>query len=644
MKNDSVGNAQRSLIDTSSRSKPVLYQFGQNPDYMRERYSCLALVSHPRHFSKFDPFDDSILLVAHGWLLWQQAIAEGRHCVHYEAESINRADLDQRSDMFVKVNDWLYSDGPDPTEFRGVSLGARFSREISLINQEYDRLVRALETMIARYSPRQIIFVDFRAEHNLLDTKARLELVETVSDRHSIETIDASDPPDDDDPNLPFSADYKWRPPAKPKLKNTFINGLQSSLVTIWGIVGRLRLSINPTKPRILVASTQLTSMPLISAFDQSDFFACIYAPWLPNKLKWRWTFRNLIRGVVPINSSIPNLTKGDQARVLVIEQELTRLADRPKDDRFKLILEYAIKNIISTGRLGEMAREVKHIESLLNMLQPRMLLSDGLDYYLGHILYTVGRKLGIKTIATWHGQYIQDVKMSILGADSRVTSPIDWFFTWGIANEKWLDNMGSPVGQIRTGNPLAVSAGYQAMEPDQVKRILLLQFVPTGEDHLCPQAMQYDFTVNLVRKLFESGEYEIQLKIHPGPYNQAYYATIADYYDLDINIRKDEPFSESLAWADIAIGPAVSAAMIEVLGAGKPYFPVVFKHSAVNRDYLADSSFYEDVDEIAEAVKSEHFPDFGALIENHAALGEIPNPARRTWEVVSNLMSTAEE
>jgi len=380
--------------------------------------------------------------------------------------------------------------------------------------------------------------------------------------------------------------------------------------------------------------------LPLLRNFQRRDFFACIYAPWFPSKTKLPWILRCVLRGVIPASAERPQLDALERAEIAEMQDSLQRLAGRVTDKRLTLILEYVVRNILEPGRLVEMARDVKHIERLLEDLRPQAVLSDGLDYYLSHILFFVAKKHGIATIGTWHGQYLQDVRMNVLGSDPRIKAPIDWFFTWGRANEAWLANIGSTVRSIRTGNPVAISASRSLMANRPVRRVLLLQFVATGEDHLFPQAIQYDFTVRLVRELVERGSFEVQLKIHPGPYSRPYYEAVANHFGLELDIRKDEAFKDSLAWADIVIGPAVSGAMLEVLGTGKPYYPVVLRPSAVNRDYLADCPIYEDIDGLFAAIQSNEAPDWDKLLENHAALGQFSNPATRTWDAMAEVLA----
>lgn len=609
--------------------------YGEISPHIREQYHRLALVSHPRHLEALDADDTDTLIVAHGWLLWQEAAAAGRHCVHYEMEAFGGDRPPQASDIFLRTHDWLYADGEDPTLFRGVSLGRLFSRELSLVIMERERLSRALDALIARYSPDELVFFDFRAEHSVIDADGRLGLVAERAQAYGIGVTDRSDPPDGDDPALPFAEFYgrheRWNLAPWPWLEAV----PRGAFKALAGGLGWLWHKFFSKKPAVLLVSTHLTALPLLENFGDRGLLAMVLADWYPRKRNPMFVARNFAKGIVPVTCRQSRLDKEDSRRLERIEAMLTTEPKRPPTGHAAEIRRYVRDYVVAPGRLRGMAREVRWAERLLLRHRPDVVLSDGLDYYLCHVFFILAKSLGIATAATWHAPYIQDVKMGILGCDPRIACAVDWFFSWGKVNDGWLDAIGAKAEIIRAGNPVALRSRGGKTTVNSRKRALLLQYAGTGEDHVSPQAIQYNFFVDAVRMLRDLGYSEIRLKVHPGAYSMTYYQMVADAYGLDVSIYKNEPFQDLVNWADIVIGPVVSGAMLEVLGTGKPYYPVLLVPGSVNMDYLKGHPVFLDVAELRGALERTEPPNFAGLLDEFASLGQIPNPAQRTWEVL---------
>jgi hypothetical protein len=76
---------------------------------------------------------------------------------------------------------------------------------------------------------------------------------------------------------------------------------------------------------------------------------------------------------------------------------------------------------------------------------------------------------------------------------------------------------------------------------------------------------------------------------------------------------------------------------MLEVLGAGKPYFPVLLAPNAVNSNYVEGHPVARSVEDLRDALQQRDFPDFSGLLDDFAGIGEIPNPARTVWKVLGD-------
>lgn len=617
------------------------HALGDNPPGIRDGYRRLALVSHPRHMRELDAADEDTLVVAHSWLLWQEAIAGGWHCVQYESEAARQEHADQATDIHVRTNDWLYAGGDeDPTIFHGVSLGRRFSREIGLLIMERERLERALECLVARYRPSELLFMDFRADYAVMDCSGRFALVKDFADRHGIAVLDQRDPPTGDDPHLPFAEFYGRDVQEESAREAIAVTWARRGLVTLLDILGGLRRRLSPGRPVVIMANTHLTAIPLIENFRAGKLFALILADWYPRKRDVVFLVRNLARGALPASCRRPRLDDDDAREIVRIEDRLEEAWRTPPHGHEREIRRYVKERIIAPGRLRAMAADVKWVERMLKKHHPDMVLSDGLDYHLCHIFFILAKDLGIATAATWHAPYIQDVRMGILGGDPRVVPAIDLFLTWGPINEAWLDAIGATARAIRTGSPTIQRSPLAPAPSAKRDRALLLQYLATGEDHAFPQAAQYPFFVETVRMLRRIGFSEVRLKVHPGAYSKEHYRMVAEAFGLDCAIYKDESFQDLVVWADIVIGPVVSGAMVEVLGTGKPYYPILLRPHAVNTRYLKGHPVFSSVEELGDALLGDEAPDFGKLIDDLAGIGHFPNPARRAWEVLSDELS----
>ncbi len=624
---------------SDEKAARAFYRLEETPSYLREHYRRLVLVSHPRHLDALETDDTDTLIVAHSWLLCQEALAEGHHCVHYESASLAGPPCDQRTDIYVRCNDWLFADGNDPTVFRGVSLGCRFSREIGLLIMERERLERALESLIVRYQPKEMVFVDFRADHSITDADERFALVAEIAARHGIKAIDRRDPPAGDDPWLPFAEFYGREQQEEEAQTSRAVVILRDLLVVVLDFCGRMRRRLKPRRHAIFMANTHLTALPLIEGFAGDDVYALVLADWYPRKRNLGFVLRGLARGVLPASVRRPRLDDNDHRSIADIETALEKAWSRAPERHENAIRRYVRKRIIAPKRHHTIAADVKWAERLLARHRPDLVFSDGLDYYLSHIFFILAKRMGIATTASWHAHYVQDVGMTILGCDPRIPPAIDLFLTWGRINEAWLAAIGARTRTARTGCPVVLKS-RRPVAAKHHRRVLLLQYVAAGEDHVYPQGAQYAFFVEAVRMLHELGFTEIRMKVHPGPYSHEHYRMVADAFDLECSIYRDEPFGELLSWADLVIGPVVSGAMIEVLGAGKPYYPVLLAPHGVNEKYLEGHPVFTDVAELRHTLKAEAIPDFSILLADFAAVDEFSDPARRTWQVLRDTVA----
>ena len=65
---------------------------------------------------------------------------------------------------------------------------------------------------------------------------------------------------------------------------------------------------------------------------------------------------------------------------------------------------------------------------------------------------------------------------------------------------------------------------------------------------------------------LRDLGYSKIRLKLHPGSPKSRYYTRIAKFFDVECEMFAEGLFADFVAWADFAIGPATTGAMLEVI------------------------------------------------------------------------------
>ena len=164
------------------------------PAHIKSRYKRLALITHENHLAHLDPDDEDTLVVSCDWLLWQQALSDGRHCIYYELGILDwdgpEAD---NTDLYIRAGDWVYEDGKDLTLFHGVSLGKQFSTELALYLMNTRRLNRAIAALINRFSPQEILFFDFSNDINVLEPETRRALIKNAAKKQDVRFTDLSD-------------------------------------------------------------------------------------------------------------------------------------------------------------------------------------------------------------------------------------------------------------------------------------------------------------------------------------------------------------------------------------------------------------------------------------------------------------------
>ncbi len=128
---------------------------------LRDSYERIALVSHPRHLDQLGAPDRSTLVIATEWLTWWEAKNKGYHVTHYESRLAPWPDeIGRFEDIYLKACEWIYVDGKDATQYKGVSLGQAFGTAATLAWMAATRLDFAINKICSEVRPSEMILFD----------------------------------------------------------------------------------------------------------------------------------------------------------------------------------------------------------------------------------------------------------------------------------------------------------------------------------------------------------------------------------------------------------------------------------------------------------------------------------------------------
>ncbi len=607
----------------------ICQELDRLPAHLKDRYRRLALVSLDRHAEQVAG-DDDTLLVTCNWLQWQLAVADGRHCLHFEA-LYDGADPENMADNhYFRACDWAYEDGRDITLFRGVSLGRKLAVDVARAMLEWDRLTRTLERLIERYRPEEIVYFDYRAEITGLGPDQRRAAVAEIAGRHDVRVIDRRDPPAADDLELPDKSHLL----SAPAPRRTRLLGLFETAAD-WA--SRARRMFDPARPAILILATHRTSVPLLEKFSGQDVFPMLPARQFPNKKKASFLSRSWARGVLLVSAPDATLDAAGRAEVdAIVGRTQRRRRDNPGTGREAAIRTLIHDRFLGRGRIHQLAAQVIRAERMLDRHAPAAIFADGMLNTDINIFMELARPRRIPVATTWHSPIVQKSKIPIFGNDPRIGLLSNAVFTWGRLHEDWLADTGATSVRIRTGNPLEVREAAPAR--GRMRRALVLQLAAPGGDVGARATDEYDYFVRVVRLLQDLGHDEIRFKPHPSCAVAPYYQRIAAFFDLPCDIVQDGSFEEHLAWSDFVIGPIYTGALSETLCGGKPYFPIHLPGSSLDPAYLKGMEVFRDMASLARALDNENRPEQRETLYHLTGRDECPDPVAAIWTALRDM------
>ncbi len=605
------------------------------PPHIKARYARLALVMNREQLEAADPDRvGDLLVVACDWLLWQEEAAKRRHVVYYEHCLLDHEVPPRlRTDLHIHANDWHHDEnGGAPTHIDGISFGRAFTTEIMLALMNYYRLRFALDALIDKFQPQEIVFFDFSYDVNLLTPAQRKSIVEMIVEERKLRFVDRSG----DLPTGEAGVSEALYVGAK---RRAWIDRMMTLYAKGLEVVTRLRTCLSPAERRVLMlVNTNLTG-PLIRNFE-GGLTPIFMGRTVPKKASFLW--RCIRNGVLLISPPDPAETSRDRELARMVRDAFMQVIDAPSSGPVAFCREYVRTQIVETGRIEEMVREYRRVAALLDKYRPARVVIDSVLNPRYRMFTELAVQRGIAVDYTWHSLQVPlRHKFDPLAGDPRYTPTVTRNLTWGKVNETWLDRIGSRQPRVRVGSPVGQwYAGADAVaapaEPAKAN-VMILQYTFITTDLAGLNTNMYNHFVQCVRELRGRGYRNIRYKLHPGPgrWKKEYFERISEFFGLDCEVLKTEPFHKCMRWADIVLGPCQSGAFYEGLASGKPYHAFLIEPHTVDRDYYDGFPLLGSPSELPRALHRANGAGGDKLLEETYSSNEIPNPSKRMWDAL---------
>ncbi len=606
------------------------HHIDEEPAFPRSKIKRLRLIESIDHIGSSD--DDETLLVCSDWLVWQELMDTNRLAVHLQSGSLSWVPGDLERDVYLQCNDWAYSDGRDLTIFEGVSLGTKFLKNVYGIISDFERVSAYLSSLVDRFAPDEIEYVAVRTDYRDLRPSEYFYVVESFCRTRGLKFSDVR--PDK------LAVDRK-RPSLIASRPTAAVVGANKIL----GFLGKLRILIRPKRARVLCMLTHLNSIPLIKGHRPREMTIGFLEGWFPKKRDFRFVSNTLLRGIVLVGARRPALSPSHQQEIQAIIDRVKNGWRAPTGAREFLIRRFLEEHVLVPEVMGEKARDVLWAKSVIEDFKPSVIVTDILQNGISRTFVELARKERIPCVSLWHAHYLFNSRQETFGCDPRVGRQAEKCFSWGRANEAWLDKIGATCEPIRTGSMIAGQYRKAAFRKKDRKRALVLQYPISKKDFRAPVAFEFTYFVEVVGMLQDLGYVDIRLRLHPNvKYKIPTYRAISSKYGIRCEISDDGPFADQVEWADFAIGPVSSGASLEIIAAGKPYFPVALRPTSMDLEYLEGFNVFTDFVSLRDALESGSDPDHEALLEAYTSLKEFPKPEQKVWDEIFEVVRNNEQ
>lgn len=594
------------------------------PSWLRGTYRRLVLISHRRHLAGLEP-DDGTLVVSTDWLAWREAMRRGLHALHFEfALAEWPTERGEATATHLRYGRWVMRDGRDVTDFLGVSLGGLFVRDVTLFCNAFERMWHALDRLCARFAPSELVLVDLRAEHDLLDEPVKRQIAAEVAARHAVTVVERLDTPPAGDPGFSERPDGFGGDVAEPILK--------AALRRLYGhaVAGLFRLRrLGDRRGAVLLIHNWSSTRELLE-HRGGTVVPAVLAGQMPKSPGFlARCFRTGVRML-----SLPTVapTPAEQTRLDEIDAAIRALPATGGLER--ALAQFLAARVLDTGRLRAAALELLACRrAIVEGGVSRVLLGDSSNITC-RIIGEAARLAGVPVDEQVNGIFVTHQRYDSRCGDGALVSRM---LCWGPLNEAWITAQAPDLPRRRTGYP-ATDALRAPLRPlARLERALVLPIYADCDDVAALTGNIFGWLAGVVRVLTEQGCRQIRVKVHGGPQNEAYYREVLAEAGLSAEVIKGGPLAPHLEWADVVVGPANSGALPESLAAGLPFFGVVPQPSIIDTALLPRDVVTSALDDLARRLAARDGPDIAAARDALCAFSEIPNAARATWQALEH-------
>lgn len=598
------------------------------PPGLATRYARLTLVSHRRHVEAMVP-DADTLVVSTDWLTWRLCLVRGIACVHFEFALADWPDArGPANTAHLRHGEWVCdADGRDFTRFAGVSLGKLFVRGVTMFANAYDRMWHALDRLCERFAPHELVLLDLRAEFDLLDDAVKRRLAAEIAARHGAILVDRLDPPSIEDAGFAENAAGFGSPDHEPRWRSL----LRAAYGTLVAGLFALRRILDHREP-VLMIHNWATTAPLLEYHDSTKVVPSLFAASLPKRPRFLWSL--WCRGVVLVRLPSVSLNAAEGRAVAAIGATIGARA-ATETGTTGALFGFLRDRVVATGWLRQQAIAAKAHDQLFRRHRfARLVVGDSTND-ICRVAIEAARGHGVAVDELPNGMFITPQHYDTRTGDRAGPPLIDRMLCWGPSGERWITAQAPGMARVRTGYPALDPLRRPPRPLARLQRALVLPVYADCDDVSAFTSNIFGWLAGVVETLAGLGCGEIRVKLHNGPQNPDYYREVLRQAGLQADIVKGGPLQPHLAWADVAIGPSNSGAMVEALAAGLPYYAVVPIPSLIDVALLPTTIIVQSTADLAARLQRRDGPDIATALDDLCDFAAIPNASRQVWRAL---------
>jgi hypothetical protein len=607
------------------------------PAHIRQYYKNLIIVSHSRHIPLLDVSDSNSLIVATDWLVWQEIVDLGGHCLHIEAML---GDYDNDTDFFLHCADWVYINKTDVTEFEGMSIGKSFNREIELALLSFKRSWCAINKFCCNFKIETIILYDLRGDYGLIDNFTKSLIVESIAQENNLTTEIILDTPADNDPSFYDATHYgiaKKENKFKSLLRELYALIVDLAFEMKWFVTGRrhrvfLLLNYMMTKS-LIVHTPPAGPAPLLIAEQLPKSFSFLASTWFKGGYLGRFK-------EVPLDNN-------GQDSVSKIISKISRHWDTNKPQTpFEIARRHYIQSrILKSGRIYKVAQLATAYKKFFSRKKVASIIVGDSTNQQCRLAVEAANSLGIQSNEILNGMFSYDLKYDVRCGDGEQLPKLSRFLAWGRQQESWLRAIGSSLPCIRTGYPGLDLIGRTnvslKLPPVGQGNVLVVPCYITVDNVRGMKSNMFMLLVEIIHMLNDLGYKNVRMKIHPGGSGTPFFERLIQKFNLGCELVRDGTVPEHLEWADFVVGPADSGSMVETLAYGKPYFGFATPPTSLNKSFYGPYKIFESVDELQYALINNELPNRHMTLNQLCNSPDFQPASPNVWQALSKTLPT---